>query len=252
MGISSSDQEYKEGFDLLSERTDEYGKLLRLILNRVLPNLPSKSTFLDVGAGRGNLALGLSIYFANTVIVEPNQIYCDELSNKIMQLGNKVISYAAPLQDVDLDEHTFDLILCAHVLYYVDPEQRTAFLSKLINSLSPQGRMVLVSVSKKSKINMLYRRFLQPNDIKNIPYSETLIDLLKLFKCELEIISLECSISVVTADEFSRIVSFLVPLPKTQQLEKHEQALAVASYFKTKSGYCITNWEYAIVLKHTE
>lgn len=170
---------YKEQFDLLSFNTTEYEYMLRFYETTLLPQLPAREHFLDVGCGRGNSTRPLSAKFARTTIVEVNPVYFAEVTEWARAEGRNVTGYNADWLDVSLENVQPDFALMSHILYYVDPEKRSPFIRKAYDLLKPGGILLIVLMSAGSGTRHLYKTFLSQTEYEYMPYGEAIAALLR-------------------------------------------------------------------------
>ena len=76
-----------------------------------MPNLVNKNSFLDIGAGPGNITRQVSSFFNDTFVIEPNSKFRKFYSNE------KYLVSPIPFQDF-FPKKRFDFCLASHVLYH--------------------------------------------------------------------------------------------------------------------------------------
>lgn len=244
---------YKQRFDLLSKNTDEYAKLEKEIVNKVIITLPRKEALLDVGAGRGNLTIPLCRHFKAVTIVEPNKVYLQEVIDTIQRLGVAVDGYRKLWQEAELPRKSYDLILCIHVLYYVRKMDWEAFIDKMNSHLKKAGIMIIVLISSNSGINDLYRRFLLQSHKEESCFSQEVISLLQSWHYDFETIPLESKIWCRSYNEFLDIASFLLHGgSELNRLEMFNRTILDISniFSELEQEYCIQNQEDVIIVRH--
>lgn len=146
------------GFELLSGNTDEYGLkgvLIKALNTYVLPYI-SKSKLLEIGSGSGNLTVILSKLFSETVIVEPNRKFFENVTNLIKCKG-----FNARWEDVEIGKDKFDLILAIHILYYIPKKIWLRQIERMISVLGENGKLVIVLQSKESHLYAFPNKFLK-------------------------------------------------------------------------------------------
>src|SRR5204863_4527497 len=92
-----ADDEYRRQLDLFVRSCDEKARLLAR-LERLVARLPRRDSFLDVGAGAGDLTVPLSRHFDRTTAVEPNRLQAARLS----EAHPRVRVRHAAVEDLDL------------------------------------------------------------------------------------------------------------------------------------------------------
>lgn len=135
---NSQSPAYHRAFEVFLTHTDQKTKA-RNWLKSLVHGLPSRQVFVDAGAGNGTVTAWFLADFQRTVAIEPNPSLCDELRR------------ACPTAEVLLQRIleaklsiSADLVLCSHVLYYIDAADWMKHLEKLVSWLSPEGALVVV------------------------------------------------------------------------------------------------------------
>ncbi|MCB0418571.1 MAG: class I SAM-dependent methyltransferase [Bdellovibrionales bacterium] len=136
--FSSDCRQYKTAFEVFLRCTNQKTTAFNL-LHPLVKNLPHHGRLLDVGAGDGTLTGMLAPYFEDTLALEPNA----ELGEKLRRRCPGVNILPKRIDDVHMNLHA-DLILCSHVLYYIDRSKWMAVLDKLASWLAPGGTLVCV------------------------------------------------------------------------------------------------------------
>ena len=206
----------KIGFDLLVARSDEYQNVLE-ILEKVVRFLPQRRKFLDVGAGNPTtLTDSVGKLFEETVIIEPNPEYL----KLHKQRGHKIID--STLELAMLEQNAFDLILCAHVLYYIPTNIWRQIIEKLYQSLASGGILAFVLHSKISGTYMLMKEMYG----KELPVSaEKLEKLILQYFSNVVVYPYTGTISLKSTEEYNMLVEFLrESLPDKKDLNKVEKS----------------------------
>jgi len=88
------------------------------LVNRLLQEVESHHTVMDVGAGGGRLALPLALRCVKMVAVEPSSSMCQVLREQATDSGvDNVTLVEARWEEAQVE--SVDIVLCAHVLYVV-------------------------------------------------------------------------------------------------------------------------------------
>lgn len=169
---------YKEQFDLLSFHTTEYDDMRDFLRTEIFPKLPAMEHFLDIGAGRGNYARPFSQEFEQTTIVEPNEVFCEEILAWAAQNRSSIESHNGEWQSVDFRAKV-DLILMSHMLYYVPKKERMAFIRKAYNQLKPGGYLLIVLNSEDCGIRKVYEAFYPEDLYEAMPYGEEIAAMMR-------------------------------------------------------------------------
>ncbi len=134
--------EYYEDFSNVMEQLYYTNSNEKILLNELLRNILQNSTFnhgLDIGAGQGLITQPLAERCKHLTLIEPLIDHASMLKNKF---ANAQI-FQGLFQDFDSDTQ-FDIILCAHMLYYLQPEELTPVLTRMVNLLMPHGSLFIV------------------------------------------------------------------------------------------------------------
>jgi SAM-dependent methyltransferase len=232
-----SGSEFRSVFSLLVSRTDEYSKLLPLFEESVLPRLSKTEALLDVGAGPGLITEPLSTHFDHIGIVEPDRVYCLEAVKKVLQPGKLVTAYNGTWEVGRFGEQQFDLIVCAHVLYFVDPENWDDFIQKMVPHIAPGGRLAIVLVARGDDASELIRLRLGMDEPGSYPFSAAVIERLQENGNAYEVLSFEASITAETAGKLMEVM-VLFPIMQYDQGSTAEQRLAlIEGHFKEDGHY---------------
>jgi predicted TPR repeat methyltransferase len=232
-----SDSDFRSVFDLLVSTTDEYSVLLPLFEESVLPRLSKKVALLDVGAGPGLIAAPLSVHFDNIGLVEPNPVYCLEAVNKVLGPGKLVTAFNGTWEASQFGEEQFDLIVCAHVLYFVDPENWDDFIQKMVPHIAPGGRLAIVLVAKGDDASELIRRTLGMEEPGLYPFSAAAIERLQEHDNAFEVLSFEANITTEAAGKLMEVMA-LFPIMQYDRGSTAEQRLAlIEEHFKENGQY---------------
>ena len=115
MVYDSESEAYRIAFETFLRNTDQK-RNARIWLDRFIAGLSPTDTFIDAGAGTGQLTSWLATKFTKTIAVEPNPYLCAEfcLTCPDIQLLQQ------PISQVTLPALA-DLVLCSHVFYYIPP-----------------------------------------------------------------------------------------------------------------------------------
>lgn len=134
----SSSEEYQRAFRLFLAHTDQKTRAGEW-LDRMVGSLPVRRTFIDAGAGTGTVTASLTDRFESTLALEPNAALCQELRQacRSSEVRQETIMDAKPPAPAEL-------VLCSHVLYYVQQREWQAHIEKMASWLSPDGELVIV------------------------------------------------------------------------------------------------------------
>lgn len=216
--------EYRNPFEHLVSVTDEYSKLVPLFEESVIPLLSATEALLDVGAGPGLVAAPLSAHFDRVGIVEPDTDYCLATVNKILSIGKLVTAFNGFWEAAQLGDLQFDLIICSHVLYFVDQENWDGFLQKMVPHIGPGGRMAIVLTAKADEVSEIVGSSLRIMDVGDYPFSAGVIKHAQAHSYPYDVFSLEATITTKTAEELEEMLT-LFPIMHYDNGSTMEQRL---------------------------
>lgn len=147
-----NDEVYKRWHETYIRCTTEKEKVVAA-LDKTISGLKSRKSFLDVGAGDGDLTFRLAKHFKNTSVVEPNKNVRSAFEKK----GAEFIE--GYFESVDLAGRAFDFILCSQVFWLVRRENQPAFINKMLSHLSPGGKLAVIMVSPLGQSHDFYKQF---------------------------------------------------------------------------------------------
>jgi hypothetical protein len=130
--------DYHRAFEVFLAHTDQKAKAHSWLKNLV-HGLPSRKVFIDAGAGNGKVTEWFVPDFQRTIAIEPNPSLCDELRHTcpVAEVLPQTIAQSHPTV-------LADLVLCSHVLYYIEAADRVGHLEKLASWLAPRGVLAVV------------------------------------------------------------------------------------------------------------
>jgi trans-aconitate methyltransferase len=134
----SLSRDYQQAFRLFLDHTDQKTRARRW-LDAMVEALPARRSFIDAGAGTGSVTAWLADRFDRTVALEPNPSLREELRRACpgIEILPDTIMDAKPPEQADL-------VLCSHVLYYIDPAEWPEHLEKMASWVGAQGELVVV------------------------------------------------------------------------------------------------------------
>jgi len=149
-----------------------YSKGKRMTSDAVIRLLNPKEhwCFLDVGGGTGDITIPIAELVGKTVIVEPSSRMINEFKKNLKSSDNLEI-IQKKVEDTNFKDK-FDLILVAHVLYFID-DWDTLF-DKLVSCLNSGGYLVIVMHARSGMFFNFLNKFqrLINKDIKILTYKD--------------------------------------------------------------------------------
>jgi hypothetical protein len=232
---------FKEQFDLLSNNTKEYDSTVPFILKHIVNKLPQREHFIDIGAGRGNLAKPLSVYFSQTTIIEPNRRFYHELLDwsAERELNFKGVNGTWETAEV----HKADCILMSHVLYYIPLKEWLSFIDKAYDGLHPGGSIIIILNKLANGVTDLYKYFLAPGEWREIASAESMLETLHLAGYHIEATDFPSFIYANTVQEAHELIDFLLLGRADLQTDTMRQLSLeyVESHLKKGNRYAINS-----------
>jgi Methyltransferase domain len=152
--FDSQSASYKHAFQVFLDHTDQKRNAKRW-LHQIVESLPSRTVFIDAGAGNGEITGALTGAFDRTIAIEPNGYLLQQLQQAVPgaeRIGDPILKAQPPAQG--------DLVLCSHVLYYIPPEEWLAHLERLVSWMSPSGVTIIILQNRDTGcMNMLHHFF---------------------------------------------------------------------------------------------
>ena len=149
----SQSSAYHQAFQVFLDHTDQKVKAQQW-LNRLVQTLPSRRVFIDIGAGNGKVTSWFMDSFNHTIATEPNESLRAELKKNCPQIEVR------PARILDLQiPASGDLVLCSHVLYYIEGAEWMANLERLASLVSPEGVLVVVVQHHESDCMHMLQHF---------------------------------------------------------------------------------------------
>src|SRR5215468_7929334 len=113
----SQSEVYHHAFQVFLDHTDQKTNA-RKRLDRMVQDLPARRTFVDAGAGNGQVTAWFVDRFERTIAIEPSPSLSADLQRTCptAELLRVMILAAEPRVQADF-------VLCSHVLYYVEQSE---------------------------------------------------------------------------------------------------------------------------------
>ena len=147
--------EVEDAFIKSNESSSHIELLLSIFKEAILPHLKSKKSFLDIGAGPGEITNRIASYFTSSTIVEPNPLYKEKYTSQ------KYTVYTANFQDIQLPQK-YDFVLCSNVLYYVEHNKWATFLERLHSCINKGGQGLVILAAPCGKYHE-FSKSINPN-----------------------------------------------------------------------------------------
>lgn len=134
-------------------RADPY-RLADPLLKRLIAEVSSEDTLIDVGAGGGRMALPLALHCRQVMAVEPSPSMARVLEQQAQEHGiSNITLVQAPWEEVEVSPA--DVTLCCNVLYTI--QEIEPFLRKLESHSRKRILIVLYNAPPQSQIYPLWQ-----------------------------------------------------------------------------------------------
>ena len=145
---------YHQAFQVFLDHTDQKVNARRW-LDALVQSLPVRRVFLDAGAGNGQVTAWFLDQFEGTIAIEPNASLRAELRRTCPKAD------VLPVKILDAKPGVpGDLILCSHVLYYIERGEWRATVARMASWLAPHGTLVIVLQNHETDCMRMLEAFL--------------------------------------------------------------------------------------------
>jgi SAM-dependent methyltransferase len=129
---------YHDAFQVFLRHTDQKVNARRW-LDALVEAMPARQTFIDAGAGNGQVTAWFVGQFHRTIAVEPSPTLSDDLRRTCPSAEVHTVSI------LEADPGALaDFVLCSHVLYYIRATEWLSHVIKMASWLTPEGALVIV------------------------------------------------------------------------------------------------------------
>jgi ubiquinone/menaquinone biosynthesis C-methylase UbiE len=141
---------YAQQYDAMCDGNPYYTNNIATLLQRLEAwRLPKDAVICDIGAGTGNF-----IYHIAPLMPEARLVHIDSSHDmnatakvKYASKGYNVEVVEEYVQRLDYPAETFDLVICVHALYAMNPQ--SLILRKIHRWMKPHGRLFLIDLGRK-------------------------------------------------------------------------------------------------------
>jgi len=148
--FTSQTDAYHHAFKIFLDHTDQKVRARKRLVELVT-TLDTHETFIDSGAGNGQVTSWLIGNFERTIAIEPNPSLRKELKKTCP--AAEIIK--EPITKAELTRRA-NFVLCSHVFYYIDRNQWMNNLETLVSWLSSDGMLVLILQNEETDcMNMI-------------------------------------------------------------------------------------------------
>ena len=150
----SQSEDYRKAFKVFLDHTDQKVNA-RAWLRRFIQLLPDRQVLIDAGAGTGQLTSWIAPAFERTMAIEPSAYLREEFRKNMpdCRLLSGFITDVTPPE-------TADLVVCSHVLYYIDLAEWMINLEKLVSWLKPGGVVLVILQNPQTDYNRMIDHFM--------------------------------------------------------------------------------------------
>jgi hypothetical protein len=232
----SYDFNYKNIFETFLKHTDQK-QITKEWMYELLDTLPEKNTFIDIGAGEGSSTKHYAHLFKQTICIEPNPLLAKKLK---VNIPNAIIKPHV-LDEINHMEYKANLILCAHVFYYLDEKLWLGYVKKMISWLDEEGVLVIILQSSGTDCRKLANRF--TGGQKDLRQLKQEIEE-KLSQCEVRLERRDARIIAQDHDTIKTILklTFMSIKPFVEKISYNEKEFDeyIDEHFKFEHNYIVT------------
>jgi len=162
---------HTKAFSFLSRVSDEKVIQTKEIL-KIVKGLKNKNSFLDIGAGSGDIFFNVAKEFRKSVAVEPGKRMLKILKEKKKKQRSKGIKISSNNWKKFYEKHKkrysnhFDLIINVHTIYFF--ENKTEEIKKMLSLLNENGLLILIYGYSKNPRSEFVSKF--RHEFLNTPY----------------------------------------------------------------------------------
>ncbi len=130
------------GFDIPAHREQ---------LVQLLNDLPQNARLLDVGSGKGHLALALARKGWHCISVDKSseEIYHARLNAIYFQLDEKIEFKQMDAEKLDFPDHTFDVVVSASLFHHLTKPE--VVLSEMVRVCHPGGKILIADLNLRGQ-----------------------------------------------------------------------------------------------------
>jgi adenine deaminase len=210
-------------------------------IGEMVAALEERRSFLDIGAGGGDLTIPISQSFSETAVVEPNGKQASYLKRRCPHFT----VYNENWERMVLGERRFDFVLCSHVLYYIEEGRWLGTIDKMYSCLEKGGRIAIVLQSPLGQVADFFRNFTR--------YDVNVLDLWRdlITKYGEEAVDVRYFTNEIWTDNIDDMVSiglFLL-LDRSFLKRKEEIRRYAGTRLKVEGGYRIAQDEVLLSVK---
>jgi SAM-dependent methyltransferase len=248
--VVENDSLYEKRLNMIMENFEEPETIHKFIIKKIIPELPEKKFFMDIGAGKGDYTLPISEYFKHICIVEPNEIFCADLAKALLLSGKVVAVYKGIWEDFEeTTGQKCNLIMCTNVLYYVLGKKKLiGAIQKMISCLASGGKLVIALASKNSPTALPLFKLFSGHNIPILPsFAEDVAECISDLGISYETTPLKSSISTRSFEDFTEVLALFTNGELEAQYIRNYASI-IDRNFRTDNGYQIMQTGHLITL----
>lgn len=140
----------------------------QILLDKILPLAQGKKSFLDIGAGTGEVALAVAQYVPQVTCIEPAEKMRERILERAREEKRKVVSFGELWEEIKIEEiGTHELVLAAHSFYEMKNLQDC--LSKMLEATEKQLLLMVRAQKKPGKLFQEVTRELEGEGVACLP-----------------------------------------------------------------------------------
>lgn len=129
-----------------------YANLVLARNRRVVALAPGGESALDVGSGLGDILFDLRRKYGGLCGVDPSAASCRIAADnfRVRKVGNHFDFRQGLAERLPFADRTFDLVTCLDTYEHIEPDRRRAALLEARRVLTPVGRLIIVTPSRRA------------------------------------------------------------------------------------------------------
>ncbi|MFD9069100.1 class I SAM-dependent methyltransferase [Streptomyces lasiicapitis] len=145
--------DYRRSFELFLAGTDEKA-VINTWLSTLVDQLPSRTVFVDVGAGSGAITAHVGRSFERTIALEPSA----HMRRELQKACPGAVIIAEPVDQAELDIEA-DLALCSHVLYHLPEATWLPTVRRILGWVRQGAELLILLQNPENACMRMVRHF---------------------------------------------------------------------------------------------
>ena len=134
-------------------------------LNSVVTTLqlPKDSKVLDVGTGRGVMAIILALQGYNVITGEPEGVYWADWNSSAKKVGveDKITFRSVDAENLSFNDNSFDAVILYTTFHHINKRKRA--IHELLRITKPDGTLVIIELTEKG-VELVRKKFRNHQD----------------------------------------------------------------------------------------